>query len=117
MNKNLFVFFSITAIETWFWYVFRILLNWKKKKNNNNNVKNENVQWQKVYRGKKCGNNIRDVQKSSLKYRKNYRLLSRRSFERFISIFASRVYLAARVVNYSNELLFSNAMIRERWDE
>lgn len=61
----------------------------------------------------------RHVRKSSLKYRKNYRLLSRRSFVRtfylsIYTIFASRVYLAARVVNYSNELLFSNAMIRER---
>lgn len=42
-----------------------------------------------------------------------------RSFERFISRFTR--FLQAEftspheVVNYSNELLFSNAMIRERW--
>lgn len=74
--------------------------------------KERSLSWKKVSKQRDIQNRVWNIAKIIVRF------LVVRSFERFISIytiFASRVYLATRVVNYSNELLFSNAMIRERW--
>lgn len=74
--------------------------------------KERSLSWKKVSKQRDIQNRVWNIAKIIVRF------LVVRSFERFISIytiFASRVYLATRVVNYSSELLFSNAMIRERW--